>query len=211
MSGHYFDAKPPIESRPHRVDLVLPDLTVTLGSDRGVFSGERIDPGTKYLLLEVPPPPPSTRHALDLGCGYGPIAIALATRAPRATVWATDVNERAVELCRANAASVGLDNVHATVVTDTNPDGEIPEDVRFDLIWSNPPIRVGKPAMHALMLRWLQRLTDDGHAYFVVQKHLGSDSLQSWLADQGWSVNRLGSRAGYRLLDIARPTPSAPA
>jgi len=122
-------------------------------------------------------------------------------------VWAVDINERAVDLCRANAAAAGATNVRASVVADRAPSGDIPDEVRFDLIWSNPPIRVGKPALHALLTHWLGRLTEDGHAVLVVQKHLGSDSLQRWLEAQAWHVERLGSRAGYRLLDVSRSAP----
>jgi 16S rRNA (guanine1207-N2)-methyltransferase len=193
---HYFDEEPAAPSRPGSVDLVLPDLRVTLGTDAGVFAGSGVDPGTKYLLLDGPRPPDGARNLLDLGCGYGPIALALARRAPHAVVWAVDVNERARALCAANAAAAGLDNVRVAA-----PD-EVPDDVRFDGVWSNPPIRIGKPALHALLAGWLGRLAPDAHAALVVQKHLGSDSLARWLEEQGWAVERLGSRRGYRILDV---------
>jgi 16S rRNA (guanine1207-N2)-methyltransferase len=202
MTDHYFDATPQAPSRPRAVPLVLPDLTVELRTDRAVFSGDRVDAGTKYLLLDAPPPPADAGHALDLGCGYGPIAVTLATRAPGATVWAVDVNERAVGLCAENAERLGLANVRPVVVSPSEPFGAVPPDVRFDVIWSNPPIRIGKAALHALLDGWLARLATTGHAVLVVQKHLGSDSLQQWLRDRGWDVERLGSRAGYRLLDV---------
>jgi 16S rRNA (guanine1207-N2)-methyltransferase len=184
------------------VPLVLPDLTAELAVDRGVFATEHVDPGTRHLLLDAPPPAPGTGHALDLGCGYGPIAVTLATRAPDATVWAVDVNERAVALCRANAEALGLGNVRATVASDERPTGDVPDDVRFDLIWSNPPVRIGKPALHALLDRWLDRLTPGGEAWLVVHKHLGSDSLQRWLAERGRPTRRHSSRAGYRILVV---------
>ena len=148
------------------------------------------------------------RHALDLGCGYGPVALTLAHRAPQATVWAIDVNERAVELCRANAAALGSTTVHASVVSDDRPTGEVPDDVRFDLVWSNPPIRIGKTALHALLTRWLDRLTPDGRAWLVVQRNLGADSLQRWLEAEGRPAERVASRAGYRLLSV-RPRDGA--
>jgi 16S rRNA (guanine1207-N2)-methyltransferase len=195
--SHYFDREPDAPSRPASVDLVLPDLRLRLRTDRAVFAGGAVDPGTKYLLLDGPQPEPGARQLLDLGCGYGPIALALATRAPGATVWAVDVNERARALCAANARDARLVNVKVVA-----PD-EIPEDIVFDGIWSNPPIRVGKDALHALLTRWLARLAPDSHAALVVQKHLGSDSLARWLGEQGWSVTRLGSRRGYRLLDVS--------
>lgn len=204
-SAHYFDGEPTAASAPSTVTLTLPDLTAELTVDRGVFSIERVDPGTKYLLLDAPAPPADARHVLDLGCGYGPIAITLAHRAAAASVWAVDVNRRAVDLCRANASARGFeDRVRASVVDAEHPYGSVPDDVRFDLIWSNPPIRIGKATLHELLTRWLNRLTAAGHAILVVQKHLGSDSLQRWLVEQGWSVARLGSRAGYRLLDVSQ-------
>ena len=196
-AGHYFDAEPGTASRPRTVRLDLPDRSLTLTTDRGVFSGDRVDPGTKYLLLDGPPLP-ATGTFVDLGCGYGPIACTLAGRAPAATVWAIDVNERALELCRANAASLGLANVR------TGRADDVPSDLVIDRLWSNPPIRVGKAALHDLLLTWLRRLAPDGRGVLVVQKHLGADSLQRWLDAEGFATERLGSRTGYRLLEVRR-------
>jgi 16S rRNA (guanine1207-N2)-methyltransferase len=181
------------------VRLDLPDLSLSLQSDRGVFSAGRIDPGTKVLLAEAPAPPASG-HLLDLGCGYGPIALTLAARARAATVWAVDVNPRARDLTRANAAAAGLANVR------TVPPDDVPADVRFAAIWSNPPVRVGKAALHDLLDRWLARLDDAGHALLVVQKHLGADSLHRWLRERGWVVDRRASRMAYRVLDVRAHT-----
>jgi 16S rRNA (guanine1207-N2)-methyltransferase len=195
--GQYFEREPTTRSKPSSVRLDLPDRSLTLATDRGVFSTERVDAGTKYLLLESPPPP-SSGTFVDLGCGYGPIACTLAGRAPGATVWAVDVNRRALELCRQNAASAGLTNV-----TAIEPD-EVPGDLVVDLLWSNPPIRIGKAALHDLLATWLARLSPQGTAVLVVQKHLGADSLRDWLEREGWAVTRLGARAGYRLLQVTR-------
>jgi 16S rRNA (guanine1207-N2)-methyltransferase len=195
--GQYFDADPQVRSHRSTVRLDLPDRSFTFATDRGVFAGDHVDPGTKYLLLEAPTPPPVGAF-VDLGCGYGPIACTLAARAPGATVWAVDVNRRAVELCRDNAAGLGLDNVRAVQASD------VPTDLSVDLLWSNPPIRIGKPALHELLTTWLARLADGGQALLVVQKHLGADSLQRWLDETGWSAERLGSRTGYRLLQVTR-------
>ncbi|MDI9582547.1 MAG: methyltransferase [Actinomycetales bacterium] len=194
--AHYFEEHPQAASRPGTVTLVLPDLHLRLETDRGMFSPGRIDPGTRVLLETAPPPPPEG-NLLDLGCGYGPIALTLAMRAPGATVWAVDVNRRSLELCARNAQRAGLYNVR-TMHAD-----EMPGDVRFTGIWSNPPIRIGKAALHALLTRWLDRLTPDGVAYLVVQRHLGADSLHRWLNDQGWATTRLASRTGYRVLRVA--------
>jgi 16S rRNA (guanine1207-N2)-methyltransferase len=194
--GHYFDAEPAVASRPATVELALPDGTVRLRTDRGVFSGRRVDPGTVVLLRQAPAPPASG-HLLDLGCGYGPIAVTLARRAPNAIVWAVDINQRALELVRENAAALGLGNVRAVT-----PDA-VPGSVELAGMWSNPPIRIGKEALHQLLLDWLGRLAPEARAWLVVQKHLGSDSLATWLGRQGHPTVRLASRNAYRVLEVA--------
>jgi 16S rRNA (guanine1207-N2)-methyltransferase len=193
--SHYFDEVPGAASAESVVTVELPDTSFDLRTDRGVFSHGRLDPGTAMLLRRVPAPP-GRGDLLDLGCGAGPIALTMARRAPAATVWAVDVNERARALCAANAAENGIGNVVVQA-----PD-EVPADIRFEAIWSNPPIRIGKAALHELLASWLGRLTDGGRAVLVVQRNLGSDSLQRWLIEQGWPTTRLASARGYRLLDI---------
>jgi 16S rRNA (guanine1207-N2)-methyltransferase len=198
-SGHYFDAEPAARSEPREVGLTLPGVSLTLTTDRGVFAVDGVDPGTKLLLLEAPSPLPAQRNVLDLGCGYGAIAVAVASRAAHCTVWAVDSNERARALCVANASRARV----GERVRVSAPD-DVAADVVFDVIYSNPPIRIGKPALHALLGRWLGQLAPDGVAYLVVQKHLGADSLARWLGDEGWTVKRLVSRRAYRVLEVRR-------
>jgi 16S rRNA (guanine1207-N2)-methyltransferase len=195
--AHYFDRRPHSPSQPRHLELVLPDRTLDLVSDAGVFAADRIDPGTKLLLLDMPAPPP-VGHLLDLGCGYGPIAVTLALRSPGATVWAVDVNERARQLTAQNAAAAGCTNVRVAEPHD------VPADISFAALASNPPIRIGKTALHELLSTWLVRLDPDASGSLVVQRHLGADSLAGWLAGEGWQVTRLRSRAGYRLLEVRR-------
>jgi 16S rRNA (guanine1207-N2)-methyltransferase len=198
-AAQYFAARPTAAHRPGLVRVVLPDLYLELETDSGMFSPGRLDPGTRFLL-ESGLTPPSAGDLLDVGCGYGPIACALAARAPGATVWAIDVNERALGLCAANAARAGLANVRAVP-----PDApELP--AVFAGIWSNPPIRIGKPALHDLLRRWLARLAPGAEATLVVGRNLGADSLHGWLEQgEGWSVRRLAARSGYRLLRVTAP------
>ncbi len=198
--SHYFDESPAAPSAEATLTVSVPGASFTLRTDRGVFSHGRLDPGTA-LLLRTAEPPPSAGDLLDLGCGAGPLALAMARRSPGATVWAVDVNDRARRLCAANAPDNGLENVRVVAPDD------VPAEVRFAAIWSNPPIRVGKAALHDLLLRWLARLTDDGHALLVVHKHLGSDSLQRWLVGEGWPTERLASAQGYRVLRVTRGMP----
>jgi 16S rRNA (guanine1207-N2)-methyltransferase len=197
-SGHYFDTHPDVPSRPGEVHLTLPDFQARLTVDRGVFSAGGVDPGTVELLRAVAPPPPGG-NLLDLGCGYGPIACTLGHRAPGAVVWAVDVNDRALELTGRNAAALGLDGIRTA-----RPE-EVPVSVRFAALWSNPPIRIGKAALHDLLDTWLPRLAPGGEAWLVVHRHLGGDSLTGWLVSQGWDVRRVSSKRGYRILLVARP------
>jgi 16S rRNA (guanine1207-N2)-methyltransferase len=193
--GHYFDPSPAVPSKPRTVFLHAGEIDLELQADKGVFGSRGVDLGTVQLLKEAPPPP-LAGDILDLGAGYGPIAIALARQAPEARVWAVDVNERALELARANAGAARTPNV-----TTSLPD-EVPSGVRFAAIYSNPPVRVGKGPLHELLLQWLPRLQPGASAYLVVQRNLGSDSLAAWLATQGYDVTRLKSKKGYRILQV---------
>ncbi len=178
------------------------EVALELQADRGVFGSRGVDLGTLSLLREAPRPP-FAGEILDLGSGYGPIAIALARQAPGARVWAVDVNERALELTRANAAAAKTANVTASLPDD------VPAEVRFAAIYSNPPVRVGKGPLHELLLQWLPRLAPGASAYLVVQRNLGSDSLAAWLSTQGYEVRRIKSKKGYRILEVRGLEPSA--
>lgn len=202
-ADHYFTAEPGAASDEREVELVLAEgRLLRLTTDRGTFSPDRVDEGTRALLAEGPPAS-GARTLVDLGCGYGPIAIALALRAdPGATVWAVEVNERARDLCARNAEAAGV----ASTVRVVGPD-DVPADLAIDELWSNPPIRIGKAALHELLLTWLPRLAPGGRAVLVVGKNLGADSLQRWLGEQGWPTQRIASAKGFRVLETrsARP------
>lgn len=200
---HYFSTDPTAPSAPRTIDLVLPEgRLLHLATDRGMFSPDKIDAGTQLLLSEGPPVHPGGT-LVDLGAGYGPVALALALRSgPEATVWAVEVNPRARELTRANADANGVGSQVRAIAPDEAPPGLI-----VDQLWSNPPIRIGKAELHALLQTWLGRLRPGtGTATLVVQKHLGADSLADWLRAQGYPTDRTTSKGGYRLLQVgARP------
>ena len=194
---HYFTAAPASadERRPLAVRLAGRQVRVTVAG--GVFSPGGLDKGTAVLLDEVPDPPASGT-LLDLGCGWGPIALTMGLLSPEADVWAVDVNERALDLAAGNARALGLSRVRAV------PPEAVPDDVEFDVIWSNPPIRVGKAALHELLRTWLPRLAPAGTAYLVVSKNLGADSLQRWVeTDLGLSCRRMASHKRFRVLAVA--------
>jgi 16S rRNA G1207 methylase RsmC len=176
-------------------------LRLELLSDTGVFSRGRLDRGTELLLRSAAVA--DGGELLDLGCGYGPIAITIALVAPRARVWAVDVNRRALDLTARNAIAAGATNLVVALPDD------VPESVRLTSMYSNPPVRLGKEPLHELLLQWLPRLDRQGVAYLVVQRHLGSDSLAAWLDAEGYRVSRARSRQGYRLLEV-RPALGSP-
>jgi len=199
--SHYFDEDPAVDSDVRRIDVTAGAISFSLDTDAGVFSHGRLDAATS-LLLNGAPDPPTSGALLDLGCGAGPIAITMAMQSPSATVWAVDVNRRARALTESNARRLGLANIEVRA-----PD-EVPDDLRFAAIRSNPPVRIGKEAMRALLAEWIDRLDEGASAHLVISKHLGSDSLADWLRDRGHTVDRVVSRRGFRVLSVAdRPRP----
>jgi 16S rRNA (guanine1207-N2)-methyltransferase len=196
-TSHYFDSSPSAASNRRLIQLDVPGRTLSLETDAGVFARGRLDPGTRVLLAEAPAPP-AEGELLDLGSGYGPIALWLAASSPGARVWAVDSNQRALELTRRNAELAGLDNVVAS------KPAEVPPKLQFGAIYSNPPVRVGKQPLHGMLAEWLARLEEGAPARLVVQRHLGADSLARWLSAQGWQVRRLASKRAYRVLEVTR-------
>jgi len=196
VDEHYFTADPRVRftRTPVHASAWGHDLELVSGS--GVFAHGRVDVGTAVLFRETEPP--SRGRLLDLGCGYGVIGLALAAAAPDATVVGVDVNERAVLLANENAARLALADRFVA-----SPPDEVSGE--FDEIWSNPPIRIGKPALHALLLAWLPRLAPGGRAVLVVGRNLGADSLQRWLEGEGYPARRLASAKGFRVLEVSRP------
>lgn len=201
-SSHYFHSpEGPFERR--RIGIRLAGRDVQVSTAGGIFSPDGIDKGTEVLLREVPDPA-AEGHLLDIGCGWGPIALTMAMLSPQAQVWAVDVNERSRILCTENADALGLENVRVFA-----PE-EVPAAQRFATIWSNPPIRIGKPALHELLELWLPRLEHGGDAQLVVQKNLGADSLLTWLksmlasVSEDFAVQRSASSKGFRILEITR-------
>lgn len=192
--NHYFDPGDG-EWTSREIRVVLDGREFTLETAASTFSPEHLDTGTRILLETVPDP---IGTVLDIGCGWGPIALTAALRSPESVVWGIDVNQRALELTRRNAVRVGVSNVTVGL-----PD-EVPADLRFDTIWSNPPIRVGKAELHAILETWIPRLNPGGEAWLVVAKSLGAESLQKWLGER-WpdaEVSTAEIAKGFRVIEF---------
>ena len=199
-SDHYFSQEPKSNYQPKQIELNVAGEVYKVSTASGTFSPLRLDVGTSVLIdhLELAP---QDGNILDLGCGWGPIALNLAKHSPKSKVWAVDVNNRSLELTAANAKTLGLTNIQ------TATPESVPQDLMFSGIWSNPPIRIGKKELHDLLLTWLPRLESNASAYLVVQKNLGSDSLQKWLTEtlvDGYEVSRFTSVKTYRIIKVLR-------
>jgi 16S rRNA G1207 methylase RsmC len=207
QGDHYFTARPASPDERRELPVTLAGRDVLVETAPGVFSPGHVDLGTAVLLRTVPAPPIGT--LLDLGCGWGPIALTMALLRPESRVWAVDVNERALDLVRRNAERLARIAPLGEIIA-ASPD-EVPADLTFDALWSNPPVRVGKEALHGLLAEWLPRLKPGAEAFLVVQRHLGADSLARWIAEQRddaglpWGeVERVASAKGFRILRLAR-------
>lgn len=200
MAEHYFSETPIGDFKQREIAVTLAGNKVKVKTAGSVFSPEHIDQGTQVLLDHLALAKP-TGTFLDLGCGWGPIALALALHSPKAKIFAVDVNERSLELTRINAAALEISSIQISRPED------VAGDVEFDQIWSNPPIRVGKAVLHEMLQLWIPRLAPGGSAFLVVQKNLGSDSLQKWLESEfttGFEVSRLTSVKTFRILKVTR-------
>ncbi len=196
---HYFSASPDSQAALRDITFRVADREFSVQAASGTFSASKLDPGTSILLSKYEEFP-SEGNVLDLGCGWGPISLAIASFSPQTKVWALDVNTRSLELAKKNSAKLGLGNVK--VVTAD----QIPGNLRFDAIWSNPPIRIGKAALHELLQTWLPRLESGGRAMLVVQKQLGADSLLAWIQTEfpELTASRFSTDKGFRVLEITR-------
>ncbi|MEK9577838.1 MAG: methyltransferase [Aquiluna sp.] len=194
---HYFSADPSAPAKLTELEIEVGGEVLQLSASSGTFSSERLDPGTR-VLLGLQELFPTDGIVLDLGCGWGPIGLSIAKLQPATQVIGVDVNQRSVELANSNAKRNGLENFTAFLDRDLDPNLDI------DHIWSNPPIRIGKENLHDLLRTYMSRLNPTGDAYLVVQKQLGAESLQRWIAQQ-WperEVTKVENSKGFRVIRI---------
>ncbi|SDU81786.1 class I SAM-dependent methyltransferase [Arcanobacterium phocae] len=209
MNDHYFSDSPHVASAPTKRTYSALGQQWTVTTDAGVFSPSGLDKGTAVLLHKVPIfDLPDDALVADVGCGWGPITLALAHTYPQTRILASDVNERALDLASRNVVDAGFTNVEVGLAPDmiSRLTSEIAagQHKGIDLIWSNPPIRIGKDALHELLATWMGLLSPTGEAFWVVQKNLGADSLAKWLNNSGFPTEKIGSAKGFRVLHSRR-------
>lgn len=200
---HYFSQQPDSAAKAHDISFSVGGINFQAKSESGTFSVQKLDRGTEILLRSYEEFPVKG-NVLDIGCGWGPISLAIAKHQPLTTVWALDVNQRSLRLTAENAKTNNLDNIRSVEAE------LIPSDLRFSGIWSNPPIRVGKSVLHGLMKSWLPRLEPGASAYLVVQKQLGAESFEKWLALEfpEMQVSRPDQNKGYRVIRVTNEAKS---
>jgi len=197
---HYFSSEPTTKKAETQISFDVAGKNFIMAGASGTFSATKLDPGTKVLLNQWQLFP-KDGNVLDLGCGWGPIGVSIAYLNPETKVFCVDINNRSVDQTLANASKAEVKNLSAMLADD------LPAEITFSAIWSNPPIRIGKAALHELMLKYIPRLEPLGKAYLVVQKNLGSDSLQRWLEEKfpDHSIRRVGTEKNYRVLEVISP------
>jgi len=200
VEEHYFSSDPTAPKKTVNILLEVAGTEIAIEAASGTFSSSKLDAGTA-VLLKHDNHFPKDGNVLDVGCGWGPIGLSIAKTRAKTKVYGIDINQRSIEQSNLNSTSLGLENYWAMHSKD------LPEDIRFSGIWSNPPIRVGKKVLHELMETYIPRLEPGGKAMLVVQKNLGADSFQRWLTSRfpEAEVSRLATDKGYRVICLVSP------
>ena len=200
VEEHYFSSDPAAPKKTVSVLIQVGGKEIEIEAASGTFSSSRLDAGTA-VLLKHDEHFPKDGNVLDIGCGWGPIGLSIASVSKSSKVFGIDINQRSIEQSNLNSSNLGLTNYSAM------HSRELPSDLRFSAIWSNPPIRVGKKVLHELMETYIPRLEPGGRAMLVVQKNLGADSFQRWLSSRfpEAEVTRVSTDKGYRVISLVSP------
>jgi 16S rRNA (guanine1207-N2)-methyltransferase len=191
--SHYFSKnQSETQSKPKRVSFFIGNDRFEFTTDSGVFSKQGLDFGSRLLLESIETRP--SDKVLDLGCGYGPIGIALQKKY-QSMVWMSDVNQRALELTTMNAVHL------KAAVQVIESDGFNSIDGLFDVIVSNPPIRAGKQVMYQLFRDAQKHLLEGGRFVIVIRKDQGAESAYKELLTYFQNVSIIAKKSGYFIIE----------
>ena len=190
--SHYFQDDPFLASKQRLIEYFIDGRSITLVSDNGVFSKNKIDEGS-FAFLKVLVPLRLSGRRLDLGCGYGTIGLTIAMTSPDARVDLADINSRAVALCERNAKNLGLSQRVTCLQSDIYEKIEGP----YDSIVVNPPIRTGKKVTYAMYKGAKQNLIDGGSLYIVIRKAQGAESASRYISSLFGNISLLKREKGY--------------
>jgi len=195
MVDHYYSRKPDVTSDPIYWSCQLKGYPFRFKTDRGVFSKNEVDYGSK-LLIDTFTLPAVDGTLLDVGCGYGPIGLALARSYPNIQIHMIDINERAIQLAKENAAQNHIDNVSIF-------ESDVFENVinhNYVAIVTNPPIRAGKKVVMEIIEKSYQHLCDGGEFWVVIQKKQGAPSAKKMIEEIYGNVEIAKRDKGYYIL-----------
>lgn len=195
MSDHYYSEQPESKSNRNSFTEVLCGKKFSFLSDAGVFSKGGIDFGSRLLIEELNLPE-TAGDVLDVGCGYGPIGLVIASLNKTRQVYMVDVNERALSLAKENANQNSVHNV--TIMQSDQLQNVM--DKRFAMVATNPPIRAGKNVVHGIFEQSADVLVDGGELWVVIQKKQGAPSAEKKLRTLFQSVETVARKKGYFIL-----------
>ena len=195
MNEHYYTKDPKVRSDRQTISSDLRGTDLRFTTDAGVFSKGGIDFGSR-LLVESFVMPDVSGDVLDVGCGYGPIGLTIATLFPERQIQMVDVNERAIALSKENA-----ERNHVKNVTVYSSDGlSVVSDLGFAAILTNPPIRAGKDVVFSFYEKSYEKLRSSGELWVVIQKKQGAPSSMKHLEEIYGNVSVVAKRKGYYIL-----------
>lgn len=201
MSNHYYTKNPETESKETSWTFPLRDREFRFTSDSGVFSKKTVDFGSRLLIESFRLNEEVAGDILDVGCGYGPMGLALAHAYPARLVEMVDVNERALSLARRNAEANNIRNVK---VYESNTYDQVPEGRQFAAIVSNPPIRAGKQVVHRILSEAHTHLLPGGTLTVVIQKKQGAPSAEQKMLDVFGNVEIIARDKGYWIIQSVK-------
>ncbi|SDJ09309.1 class I SAM-dependent methyltransferase [Natribacillus halophilus] len=194
MTQHYYNEHPVTRSNEQVFNTEISGRSFSFVSDHGVFSKEGVDFGSRFLV-ETFTEPDIAGPLLDMGCGYGAMGIMLANITGR-HVTLSDVNQRAVELARQNAAR---NEAYAVQVVSGDLFSGVADSERFAAIVINPPIRAGKAVVYRMLSDARAYLLPGGELWIVIQKKQGAPSAKRKLQDMYEEVVEVDKDKGYRV------------
>ncbi|QPC48025.1 class I SAM-dependent methyltransferase [Mangrovibacillus cuniculi] len=190
--SHYYTSKPDVESKPQSFTFNLMGKDFTFTTDAGVFSKKEVDFGSR-VLIDTFEEPEIEGAIIDVGCGYGPIGLSLASSMPSRTIHMVDVNQRAILLSKQNAELNGISNVR---IYESDRLAEIIAPSVAAIV-TNPPIRAGKDIVHSIYEQSYDRLIENGELWVVIQKKQGAPSTVEKLESLFKEVEVVEKVKGY--------------
>ena len=195
MANQYFENTPSVEHEVKNFNFTLRKHNLDFMSDSGVFSRQTIDYGSRVLIEAIDFQNIPNGNILDVGCGYGPIGLALAKEQTKRDVTMVDVNLRALDLAKKNADNNQIKNVE---IFESDTYDKV--SGKYALIVSNPPVRAGKKVVNSILADSKDYLEPNGELWIVLQKKQGAPSAKKLMDETFGNVEVVTRDKGYYIL-----------